>query len=118
MKICLFSSSVEVRFLNVLPCVILFMCFSVHLALRFHRLGKVVRLFDLRLFGFVCFLFLLVSGRDAACDCGTLWTFLLHFFHAVGFLQLELVFLRHTQSFHAYGSKIVDNTISNGLYLQ
>ena len=32
--------------------------------------------FDLRLFGFVCFLFLLVS---AAFDCGTPWNFLLPF---------------------------------------
>ena len=52
----------------VLPCVILFLCFSVLLALRLPRLGKrelvlviFVSLFDLRLFGFVCFLFLLVS---------------------------------------------------------
>ena len=57
----------------ILPCVIL--CFSVLLALRLPRLGKrelilelFVRLFDLRLFGFVCFLFLLVSGKG----CG-LW---------------------------------------------
>ena len=54
----------------VLPCVILFLCFSVLLALRLPRLGKralilvlFVRLFDLRLFGFVCFVFLLVSGK-------------------------------------------------------
>ena len=54
----------------VLPCVILFLCFSVLLALRLPRLGKrelilvlFVRLFDLRWFGFVCFLFLLVSGK-------------------------------------------------------
>ena len=54
----------------VLPCVILFLCFSVLLALRLPRLWKrelilvfFVRLFDLRLFGFVCFLFLLVSGK-------------------------------------------------------
>ena len=53
-----------------LPCVILFLCFSVLLALRLPRLGKrelvvvlFVRLFDLRLFGFVCFLLLLVSRR-------------------------------------------------------
>ena len=55
----------------VLPCAILFLCFSVFLALRLGlpRFGKrelilvlFVRLFDLRLFGFVCFLFLLVSG--------------------------------------------------------
>ena len=56
---------------------------SVLWALRLPRLGKIelilvlfVRLFDLRLFGFVCFLFLLVS----ACDCGTLRNFLLPFF--------------------------------------
>ena len=55
----------------VLPCVILFLCISVLLALRLPRLGKrelilvlFVRLFDLRLFGYVCFLFLLVSGKS------------------------------------------------------
>ena len=54
----------------VLPCVILFLCFSVLLALRLPRMGKrelilvlFVRLFDLCLFGFVGFLFLLVSGK-------------------------------------------------------
>ena len=58
----------------VLPCVILFLCclFLVHLALRLPRLGKIelneilvlfVRLFDLCLFCFVGFLFLLVSGK-------------------------------------------------------
>ena len=54
----------------VLPCVILFLCFSVLIALRLPRLGKrelilglFVRLFDLCLFGFVGFLFLLVSGK-------------------------------------------------------
>ena len=54
----------------VLACVILFLCLSVLLALRLPRLGKrelilvlFVRLFDLRLFGFVGFLFLLVSGK-------------------------------------------------------
>ena len=48
----------------------LFLCFSVLLALRLPLLGKrelvlvlFIRLFDLRLFGFVCFLFLLVSGK-------------------------------------------------------
>ena len=52
----------------VLPCAILFLCFSILLALQLPRLRKrelilmlFVRLFDLRLFGFVCFLFLLVS---------------------------------------------------------
>ena len=59
----------------VLPCVILFVCFTVLLALRLSRLGKTelilvlfVRLFYLCLFGFVSFLFLLVSGNG----CG-LW---------------------------------------------
>ena len=54
----------------VLPYVILFLCFSVLLALRLPHLGKTdlilvlfVRLFDLCLFGFVGFLFLLVSGK-------------------------------------------------------
>ena len=54
----------------VLPCVILFLYFSVLLALRLPRVGKselilvlFVRLFDLCLFGFVGFLFLLVSWK-------------------------------------------------------
>ena len=57
----------------ILPCVISFLRFSVLLALRLPRLGKrelvlvffffFVPLFDLRLFGFVCFLFLLVSEK-------------------------------------------------------
>ena len=53
-----------------LTCVILFLYFLVLLALRLPRLGKrelilvlFVRLFNLRLFGFVCFLFLLVSWK-------------------------------------------------------
>ena len=53
-----------------LLCVILFLCFVVLLALRLPRLGKrelilvlFVLLFDLCLFGFVGFLFLLVSGK-------------------------------------------------------
>ena len=57
--------------LYVLPCVILFLCFSVLLALRLPRLGKrelilvlFVRLFDFCLLGFICFLFLLVSGKS------------------------------------------------------
>ena len=59
--------------LYVFPCVILFLCFSVLLVLRLPRLGKrelilvlfvrLVRLFDLCLFGFVGFLFLLGSGK-------------------------------------------------------
>ena len=56
--------------LYVFPCVILFLCFSVLLVLRLPRLGKrelilvlFVRLFDLCLFGFFGFLFLLGSGK-------------------------------------------------------
>ena len=54
----------------VLPCFILFLRFSVLLALGLPHLGKrelilvlFIRLFDLCLFGFVGFLFLLVSGK-------------------------------------------------------
>ena len=54
----------------VLHCVILFLCSSVLLVLRLPRLGKrelilvrFVCLFDLCLFGFVSFLFLLVSEK-------------------------------------------------------
>ena len=61
--------------LYVFPCVILFLCFSVLLVLRLPRLGKrelilvfFVPLFDLSLFGFVGFLFLLGSGKG----CGFL----------------------------------------------
>ena len=57
----------------VLPCVIFFLCSSVLLALRLPRLGKrklilvlFVRLFDLCLFGFVGFLFLLVSAKGCS----------------------------------------------------
>ena len=56
--------------LYVLPCAILFLCFSVLLALRLSRLGKrelilvlFVCLIDLCLFEFVVFLFLLMSGK-------------------------------------------------------
>ena len=59
----------------VLPCVILFFCFSVLLALWLPRLGRrelilvlFERLFDLCLFGFVGFPLLLVSGKG-----GGLW---------------------------------------------
>ena len=59
--------------LYVLPCVILFFCFSLLLVLRLPRLGKrelismlFVRLFDLCLFGFVGFLFLLVFGKGCS----------------------------------------------------
>ena len=56
--------------LYVLPFVILFLCFSVLLALRLPRFGErelilvlFVRLFDLCFFGFVGSLNLLVSGK-------------------------------------------------------
>ena len=56
------------------------------LSIAMPRLGKrelilvlFLRLLDLRLFGFVCFLFLCVSGQGCGCDCGTSWTFLLPF---------------------------------------
>ena len=58
----------------VLPCVIMFLYFTVILALRLPRLEKrelilllFVRLFDLRSFGYVCFLFLLMSRKG----CGS-----------------------------------------------
>ena len=60
----------EAIYFMSLPCVVLFLCFSVLLALRLPRLGKrelilvlFVRLFDLCLFSFIGFLFLLVSGK-------------------------------------------------------
>ena len=56
--------------LYVLPCVVLFLCFAVLLALRLPLLGNrelifilSVRLFDLCLFGFDGFPFLLGSGN-------------------------------------------------------
>ena len=76
----------------VLPCDVLFLCFSVLLALRLPRLG---RMGDLILVLFVClfglclffgFLVLSVSssswclGRAAVSDCDTPWTFLLPIF--------------------------------------
>ena len=73
--------------LYVLPCVILFLCFSVLLVLRLPRLGKrelilvlFVHLFDLCLFGLSVSSSSWCLGRAAVCDCGTPWTFLLPFF--------------------------------------
>ena len=67
----------------VLPCVILFLCLFVLLALRLLRLGKrelifvlFICLFDLRVCGFVYFLFFFVSGKGCGLCCGTPWTFL------------------------------------------
>ena len=77
----------------VLPCVSLFLCFSVLLALRLSRLGKrelivlFVRLFDLCFFGFVGFLFLLLSGKGCGCNCGTPWTFLYPYLYVVRILR-------------------------------
>ena len=55
-------------FKSCLVLVILFLCFSVLLALRLPRLGKrqliLVLSVRLRLFGSVCFFFLLVSRKD------------------------------------------------------
>ena len=81
--------------LNILPCVILFLCFLVLLALRLPRLGKralalvlFVRLFDVCSFGFLGFLFLLVSGK-----CCGMWLWhsldfsLTFFLHTVGFCK-------------------------------
>ena len=72
----------------VLPCIILFLCFAVLLALRLLRLGKrelilvlFVRLFDLCLFGFVGFLFLLVSGKGFGLCLWHSLDFSLTFFH-------------------------------------
>ena len=81
--------------LYVFPCVILFLCFSVLLVLRLPRLGKrelilvlFVRLFDLCLFRFVGFLFLLGSGKG----CG-LWLW-----HSLDFsLTFFLIIQKHMQ---------------------
>ena len=71
----------------VLPCVILFLCFSVLLALRLPRLGKRELILVLFVVCSICAcLDLSVSssswclGRAAVCDCGIPWTFLLPFF--------------------------------------
>ena len=76
--------------LYVLPCVILFLCFSVLLVLRLPRLGKrelilvlFVRLFDLYLFGLSVSSSSWCLGKAAVCDCGTPWTFLLPFLQYV-----------------------------------
>ena len=65
----------------VLPCVILFVCFTVLLALREEKLILV-------LFAFFSSSWCL--GRAAACDCGTPWTFLLPFIFSS--LSLSLFF--------------------------
>ena len=86
-----------------LPCDILFLCFSVLLELLLPRFGKrelalvlLVRLFDLRLFGFVCFLFL-VSG------CG-LWLW-----HSLDFFSHLFV---DENSLHCYDGKFKISVIA------
>ena len=92
LTLCCFLVYSTSKLIQVLPCVILLLCFSVLLVLRLPRLGKrelivvlFVRLFDSRLLGFVCFFFLLVSGKLVGCDCGTPWTFLLLFLYKIIF---------------------------------
>ena len=70
----------------VLPCVIFFLGFSVLLALQFSRLGKrelilvlFVRVFDLHLFGLVCFL-LLMPGKGYVLELWHSLDFSLTFF--------------------------------------
>ena len=74
--------------------------FLVLLVLRLPHLGKselilvlFVRLFDLCLFGFIGFLFLLGSGKGWVCDCGTPWTFLLPVFDLECFFGFFCFFL-------------------------
>ena len=79
----------------VLPCVILFLCFSVHLALRLPRLGNrelILVLFVRSCSICACLVLSVFSsswclGRAAVCDCGIPWTFLLLFFF---FLQKHM----------------------------
>ena len=99
----------------VLPCVILFLRFAVLLALRLPRLGKrelilvlFVRLFDLCLFGFVGFLFLLVSGKG----CG-LW-----YWHSLDFsltLVLFIILCTISAEEYEYSSILVKQTKSTAL---
>ena len=70
LTLCCFVVYSTRRFVVCLLCVILFLCFSVLSVLRLPRFGKrglilvlFARLFDLCLFGFVGFLFLLGSGK-------------------------------------------------------
>ena len=73
LTLCCFVVYYMRRFVLCLPLCYFFLCFSVLLALRLPRLGKrdlvlklFVRLFDLSLFGTICFLFLLVSGMGCS----------------------------------------------------
>ena len=97
--------------LYVLPCAILFLCFSVLLSLRLPRLGKrelilvfFVCLIDLCLFGFVGFLFLLMSGKGCGLRLwhhldfsltflvwGTPWAVLLPFYCGLGYVVSRIL---------------------------
>ena len=79
----------------VLPCVILFLCFSVLLALWLPRLGKreLILVFFVRVFDLACLDLSASSsswclGSDADYDCGTPCTFLLHFLFKCVLLSL------------------------------
>ena len=63
-----------------------------------------VRLFDLCLFGFVGFLFLLGSGKAAVCDSGTPRTFLLPFFFLIFpiIVCFHAYFLMHSVNFYVF----------------
>ena len=73
--------------LYVLPCVILLLCFFSPFSIAITSLGEErANLSSFRMFvRFVLVWFLSVSssswclGRAAACNCGSPWTFLLHF---------------------------------------
>ena len=100
----------------VLPCVILFLCFSVLLVLRLPRLGKrelilvlFARLFDFCLFGFIGFLFLLVSGKGCGLCLLHSLDFSLTFFTA---LSAHIVFANLTAD---YISKMLIMTSTNFL---
>ena len=102
------------RFVLCLALCYFILVFSVLLALRLPRLGKrelvfvlFVRFFDLRLFGFVCFLFLLVSGKGCGfCDCGIPLTFLLPFF---GNLEADIQQVPLVQFFRNFHSTVVNH---------
>ena len=71
-----------------------------------------LRLFDLCLFGFVGFLFLLCLGRAAFCDCGTPWTFLLSF---SGIKQYQHQHICYNVQFECLAdSKFCGNSSING----
>ena len=89
------------RFFYVLPCVILFLCCSVILALLLPRLGKRELILCFSYLCSICAcLVLSVSsssgclGGAAVCDCGTLWTFLLHSHETVrNIMQLQIIYI-------------------------